>query len=107
MCNCRNVEFAEILYASLNGKQYTYHKNCGEWLSDAQKKKYDEEKIRRWDEDKRREVASIRETVTKISYGKGGASVTRCLNCISVVSGPMAYCPYCKSTKLEYIEAKR
>ena len=107
MCSCRQFTYTEIMYSSYKGKQYPYHKNCGDWLSEPQKKKYEEEKIKGWEADKRRDITLLRETVAKISKDTSGEStMSKCIDCGSLVSSTIAYCPSCKSTQLEYINIK-
>ena len=70
-CNCRNVKFNDVMYASRTdvkinlsqtGVQYPYCKNCGDWLTTTQKEKHDSEKVEKWEERKRSELNMVRKT---------------------------------------------
>ena len=76
-CNCRNVKFNDVMYASRTdvkinlsqtGVQYPYCKNCGDWLTTTQKEKHDSEKVEKWEERKRSELNMVRKTANTTGY---------------------------------------
>lgn len=52
MCTCRKVESWEVAYRTVGSAMMMFHKVCGDWLSEPQRKLVENELSRNWQKER-------------------------------------------------------